>query len=50
MMTDEDVKDFNKMMTKFKAQGVVETKVTVGDQTSLLEDRRPFARARRNEE
>ena len=40
--TDEDVKDFNKMLTKFKAQGVVDTKVTVGDLEVLLDDRGPL--------
>jgi hypothetical protein len=39
MMTDEDVEDFNRMLTKFKAQNVADTKVTVGDLKVLLDDR-----------
>ena len=50
MMTDEDVKDFNKMLTKFKAQGVVDTKVTVGDLEVLLDDRGPLDLTRRIDE
>lgn len=50
MMTDEDVKDFNKMLTKFKAQGVVDTKVTVGDLKILLDDRGPLDLTRRIDE
>ena len=49
-MTDEDVKDFNKMLTKFKAQGVVDTKVTVGDLKILLDDRGPLDLTRRIDE
>ncbi len=50
MMTDEDVEDFNKMLTKFKAQGVVDTKVTVGDLEVLLDDRGPLDLTRRIDE
>mgnify|MGYP003142761708 CR=1 FL=1 len=50
MMTDEDVEDFNKMLTKFKAQGVVDTKVTVGDLKVLLDDRGPLDLTRRIDE
>ena len=50
MMTGEDVKDFNKMLTKFKAQGVVDTKVTVGDLEVLLDDRGPLDLTRRIDE
>ena len=50
MMTDEDVEDFNRMLTKFKAQGVVDTKVTVGDLKVLLDDRGPLDLTRRIDE
>jgi len=50
MMTDEDVEDFNRMLTKFKAQGVVDTKVTVGDLEILLDDRGPLDLTRRIDE
>ena len=40
MMTDKDVEDFEKMLTKLKAQGVVDTKVKVGDLKILLDDQR----------
>ena len=50
MMTDEDVENFNKMLTKFKTQGVVDTKVTVGDLKVLLDDRGPLDLTRRIDE
>ena len=50
MMTDEDVEDFNRMLTKFKAKGVVDTKVTVGDLKILLDDRGPLDLTRRIDE
>ena len=50
MMTDEDVEDFNRMLTKFKAQNVADTKVTVGDLKVLLDDRGPLDLTRRIDE
>ena len=50
MMTDEDVEDFNRMLTKFKAQNVVDTKVTVGDLKVLIDDRGPLDLTRRIDE
>ena len=38
------------MLTKFKAQGVVDTKVTVGDLEVLLDDRGPLDLTRRIDE
>ena len=38
------------MLTKFKAQGVVDTKVTVGDLKILLDDRGPLDLTRRIDE
>ncbi len=50
MMTDKDVEDFEKMLTNLKAQGVVDTKVKVGDLKILLDDRGPSDLTRRIDE
>ena len=50
MMTDKDVEDFENMLTKLKAQGVVDTKVKVGDLKILLDDRGPLDLTRQIDE
>ena len=50
MMTKKDAEELEKMLTKLKAQGVVDTKVKVGDLKILLDDRGPLDLTRQIDE